>query len=104
MTLLHRKFSTLHSTLIEDLSWEFPKETGHGKLTQEFCVAIVTETCCELFGYVSKSFSYERKPCLCGSKPFLNMSKTFLYARFSLLIVFLFAIVTAVLGHSTVDL
>ena len=104
MTLLHRKFSALHSTLIEDLSWEFPKETSHGKLSQEFCIAIATETFCGLFGYVSKSFSYERKPCLSGSKPFLNMSKTFLYARFSLIIVFLFAIAMAVLGHSTVDL
>ena len=45
------------------------------------------------FVLVSKSFCvYDSKSFLHGRKPFLYVSKTFLFARFSLLVVLLFVI------------
>ena len=56
--------------------------------------------CRGFFVLVSKSFCvYDSKSFLHGRKPFLYVSKTFLFARFSLLAVFLFVIIEAVIGH-----
>ena len=89
--------------------WEFARGICRGCLPQEFAVGICRRNlpwelavaiCRGFFVYVSKSFFvYVSKSCLCGSRPFLYVSKTFWFVRFSLLTVFLFAIVVAVMDH-----
>ena len=99
-------------SIFENLPWEFaaricrgylPREFAagicRGNLPQEFAVAI----CRGFFVYVSEYFFvYVSKSCLYGSKPFLHVSETFLFVRFSLSIVFLFVIAVAVMGHRTI--
>ena len=93
-----------------------------GNLPREFAVAICSRNlprafavaiCCEnlpwlftvghLFMQEQILFVYVSKFCLYESKPFLYVNKTFLLVRFSLLTVFLFAIVVAAMGHRNVE-
>ena len=80
---------------------EFAVAICRRKLPWEFAVAI----CRWFFVYVSKCFFvYVSKSCLYGSKPFLYMSKTFWFVRFSLLTVFLFAIAVAIMVHRNLEI
>ena len=89
------------------LQWLFAVGICRSYLPWEFAVAICRENLLGLFAvgffvYVSKSFLVcVSKSCLYGSKPFLDMSKSFLFVKCSLLMVFLFLIVVAVMGHRT---
>ena len=63
---------------------------------QEFAVVIFHGSYVFASKYI---FIYVSKSCLYGSKPLLYVSRTFLIVRFSLLTVFLYVIVMAVMGH-----
>ena len=91
----------------KNLPQDFSVGICRRNLPQKFAVAI----CCEnlpwlfavgLFVFVSKFFFvYVINSCLYGSKPFLYVSKTFSFVRFSLLPMFLFAVAVAVMGNRT---
>ena len=97
--------------IFENLPWLFAARICRKNLPQEFAVAICLENlpqefavaiCPGIFVFVSKSsFVYVSKSCFYQSKPFLYVSKTFFFGRFSLLTVFLFVIAVAVMGHRT---
>ena len=80
------------------LQWIFAVGIFCSYLPWEFAGAI----CRGFFLYVSKSsLVCASKFCLYGSKPFLDVRKSFLFVKCSLLKVFLFLIVVAVMGHRT---
>ena len=91
------------------LPWLFAVVMCREYLSQPFAVGIrrrylpwefAVTFCRGIFVYVSKSFFvYVGKSCLYGSKCFLDVSETFLFVRFSLLMMFLFVIVVALMGH-----
>ena len=77
------------------LPWEFTVANCHENLPQLFAVRICCDYLPWVFVYVSKSFLvYVSKSCLYGSK-------SFLFVKCSLLMVLLFVIVMAVMGHRT---
>ena len=92
--------------LFENLPWEFDVRICRSYLPQEFIVRtcrgnllwIFTVKICH--GYLSwvfcickqNLFLYVSKSCLYGTKPFL-------FVRFSLLTVFIYVIVVAIMGH-----
>ena len=84
----------------ENLSWKFAAGICRGYLPWEFAAGICRGFL--PFVFVSKSFFvYVSKCCLDESKPFLYVSKTLLFVRFSLLTVFLFVIAVAPMAHRT---
>ena len=97
----------------KNLPWLFEAGTCHGNLSQEFAVVICHENlpqdfavaifCVNLpFAFVSESsFLYVNKSCYMKGNLFCMWAKLFLFARFSLLTVFLFVIAVAVMGHRT---
>ena len=113
LTLLHRGYSFTLAICRGSLPWDFAAAICRGYLRWEFTVAncrdnlpqlFAVRICCGylpwVFVYVSKSFLvYVSKSCLHGSKPFLDVSKSFLFVKCSLLMVFLFVIAVAVKGH-----
>ena len=81
------------------LLWLFAARICRGSLPWESAVAIFRGC----FVYTSQSFFvYVSKFCLYGGKPFYYVCKTFWCVRFSLLTVFLLAIVVAVMGHRSI--
>ena len=94
------------------LPWVFGAAVCRGNLPPLFAVGICRDylpwlfsvvICREVFVNVSKSFFvYVSKSCLYGSKPFLDVSETFLFMRFSLLMMFIFVIAMAVMGHRNI--
>ena len=82
----------------KNLSWLFVAGICRSYLSQKFAVAVCRGYL--TFVFVSKSFYfvYVIKSCLNESKPFLYVGKT-LFVIFSLLVVFLFHIAVAVMGH-----
>ena len=82
------------------LRWEFAAANCRGNLSWPFAVRICRGHLPCIFVYVRKSFFvYVSKSCLYGSKPFLDVSESFLFVRFSLLMMFHFVITVAVMGH-----
>ena len=100
--LLYTIFCIAYSRICcGNLPWLFAAGICRRNLPWEFAAAV----CRGIFVFVRKSFFvYVSKSCLYGSKPFLYVSKTCLFVRFSLLTVFLFDIVVAVMGHRSFQL
>ena len=102
-----------HLYMFENLPWEFSARTCRGYLRQELAMGICHENlpqdfavaifCVDLpFAFVSESsFLYVNKSCYMKGNLFCMWAKLFLFARFSLLTVFLFVIAVAVMGHRT---
>ena len=87
------------------LPWEFTLANCHENLPQLIAVRICCDYLPWVFVYVSKSFLvYVSKSCLYGSKPFLDVSKSFLFVKCPLLMVLLFVVVMAVMGHRIIFL
>ena len=87
--------------------WAFAAWIWRGHFPRKFVVGI----CRGFFVYVSESFFffffffvYVSKSCLYGSRSFLYVSKTFCFVKFSLLTVFLFVIIVAVMGYRSLEL
>ena len=80
----------------ENLPWLFAARIGRRNLPRKFAAEICR-------GYLRWVFCICKHilSCLYGRKPFLYVSKTFLFVRFSLLTVFLFVIAVAAMGHCT---
>ena len=91
----------------KNLPQDFSVGICRRNLPQKFAVAICCENLPWLFAvgflvFVSKFFFvYVINSCLYGSKPFLYVSKTFSFVRFSLLPMFLFVVAVAVMGNRT---
>ena len=100
LTLFHRGYSFTLAICRGYLPQLFAVAICRGNLPQLFVVGICRDYLQWVFADVSKSFLvYVSKSCLYGNKPFLDVSKSFLFVKCSLLMVLLFVIVMAFMGH-----